>query len=233
MDFGFDIDFFDDIDDILDRFLSDIDIYREVISPSYILESPYRDILIAIAKGDGRLSNIFRRAKCSEPLGEELISQLENIGILRLEYSREKPLKIYPKQKIKKKLRSYRIESKARFVSPFLFFWFGFVEPYRSDIYNNKTENFMQNYKLHYDRAVSLVFEQLSNELMQIYHEDIDPIVSKGSFWDHHSEFDLLCLTQGKKIILGECKYRGKKVCKNELNKLKEKAINSVLDNYL
>jgi len=227
IDFGFDIDFFDNMDDLLSRFLSNIDIYRDVISPSYILESPYRDILIAVARGDGRLSNIFKRARYSESIGRELISQLEDIGILRLEYSRESPLKIYPKQKIKKSLRSYRIESKARFLSPFISFWFGFVEPYRSDIYNNKRENFIQNYKRHYDRAVSLVFEELSNELIEVYYKDIDPIVSKGGFWDHHSEFDLLCLTHSGKVILGECKYRGKKICKNELNKLKEKAINS------
>jgi len=36
-----------------------------------------------------------------------------------------------------------------------------------------------------------------------------------------------LGMSRSKKIVLGECKYKGRKVCKNELNKLKDKAIYS------
>ncbi len=45
----------------------------------------------------------------------------------------------------------------------------------------------------------------------------IDPIISRGSYWDRKSEFDLFCHTESGKIIVGECKFKGKKVCKNEL----------------
>ncbi len=34
-------------------------------------------------------------------------------------------------------------------------------------------------------------------------------------------------MSQDKKVILGECKYKDRKVCKNELTKLKVKALES------
>ena len=212
---------------ILNQFLLDIKSFEEIISPSYLLDPPYRNLLIAAARGDGKLLNIFRRARTNETAGGELISQLEEIGILNIEYSREAPLKVHPKQKLKKHLRSYRIQSKVRFNKPFYRFWFGFVEPYRKDILEGKVHSFLDNFSHHQDRCVSLIFEQLSNDLLEKYFQSADPLLSKGSFWDRHSEFDILSVTQSGKMVLGECKFKGRKVCKNELNKLKEKAVNS------
>ena len=201
--------------------------FKALISPSYLLEPPYRNLLIAVARGDGKLLNVFKRAKINEIAGSELLSELTDLEILQLEQSRENPLKEHPKQKLKKHLRSYRIQSKVRFRVPFLRFWFGFVEPYKRDIEQGKTEAFLENYRHHRDRCISLTFEQLSNDLLELYFSDKDPLLSKGSFWDRHSEFDLYAISRSKKVILGECKYKGRKVCKNELNKLKEKALQS------
>jgi hypothetical protein len=223
-----DIDFFDDLDEvIMHNLLLDNKRIEELITPSYLLEPPYRDLLIAVARGDGKLLNVFKRARVSEAAGRELVSELSDLGILQLEASRENPLKIHPKQKIKKHLRSYRIQAKARFREPFMRFWFGFIEPYKREIQQGKTYAFQENYRQHRDRCVSLIFEQLSNDLLEAYFSKKDPLVSKGSFWDRHSEFDLLCVSRSGRVILGECKYKGRKICKNELNKLKDKAVQS------
>jgi len=222
------LDLFDDLDEvILHQVLVNIKLFEASISPSYLLEAPYRNLLIAVARGDGKLLNIFKRARMNETAGGELIAELVDLGILELEESREAPLKEHPKQKLKKHLRSYRIQAKARFKLPFLRFWFGFVEPYRRDILQGKTQAFLENFAQHQDRCISLVFEQLSGELLKYYFIDKDPLISRGSFWDRHSEFDLLNISSSGKVILGECKYKGRKVCKNELNKLKEKASHS------
>jgi len=222
------MDFFDDLDEVMMHSLPlNIKKFEALISPSYLLEPPYRNLLIAVARGDGKLFNVFKRARINETAGGEFLSELTDLGIVQLEASRENPLKEHPKQKIKKHLRSYRIQAKARFRIPFLRFWFGFVEPYRRDIEQGKTQAFFENYKHHRDRCISLSFEQLSNDLLELYFAEKDPLLSKGSFWDRHSEFDLYCVTRSKKVILGECKYKGRKVCKNELNKLKEKALQS------
>jgi len=198
-----------------------------LISPSYLLEPPYRDILIAIARGDGRLSNIYRRARVGESVGREIIDTMVSLGILSLELSRQAPLRVHPKHLLKKNLRSYRIESKVRFVKPFYRFWFGFVSPFREAILAGDSLQFTQNFDQHKERIFSLVFEQLSTALLNQSFRKGDPIMSQGSFWDHHSEFDLLAITQSQKIILGECKYTSRKVTKKELTKLKEKALHS------
>ncbi len=222
------MDLFDNLDEvILHQILVNIETFEAIVSPSYLAEAPYRNMLIAIARGDGKLLNVFKRARVNETAGGELIAELVDLGVLQIEASRENPLKEHPKQKIKKHLRSYRIQPKVRFTMPYLRFWFGFVEPYKRDIGQGKTEPFLENFSQHQDRCVSLVFEQLSNDLLQRYFADKDPLLSKGSFWDRHSEFDLLSITNNKKVILGECKYKGRKVCKNELNKLKDKASQS------
>ena len=201
--------------------------FRSSISPSYLLDSPYKKILTAVSRGDGKLLNIYKRAKVSEAVGTELIEQLVELNILSIEKSREAPLKVHPKQKIKKNLRAYRIQSKARFRSPFLRFWFGYVEPYSDALSQGKSDAFIENFRKHYDRSLSLSFEQLSNELLELHFQSSDPLIGKGSFWDRHSEFDIVAVTKSGKVIVGECKYKGRKVCKNELNKLKDKAINS------
>jgi len=198
-----------------------------LIGPSYLLEAPYRDILTATARGDGRLSNIFRRARIGESAGKEIIDDLIALGILTLEISRQAPLRAHPKHLLKKNLRSYRIEPKVRFVKPFYRFWFGFVSPFRAELLVGNALGFTQNFEQHKEHIYSLVFEQLSRSLIDQYFQNSDPVISQGSFWDHHSEFDLLSVTKARKIILGECKYTSRKVTKKELTKLKEKAQHS------
>jgi hypothetical protein len=66
------------------------------------------------------------------------------------------------------------------------------------------------------------------------YYKHSVPLLSSGSYWDQYSEFDILAITADKKLILGECKYKERKICKNELNKLKDKALQSgiIVDIY-
>jgi UDP-N-acetylglucosamine enolpyruvyl transferase len=45
-----------------------------------------------------------------------------------------------------------------------------------------------------------------------------------GSYWDVNSEFDILAKTIEGKRVVGECKYKNRRVCKSELTKLKQKA---------
>ena len=217
------LDFLDDLE-LLIRF-SFVDRYQEfsnLISPSYLLEEPYRYILISIARGDGRLSNVFRKARVGDSLGMSIVKELVELGIVELEKSREAPLKKYPNQKLEKSLRSYKVEAKIRFKLPFYRFWFGFVEPYSKDLSNNKSQRFFENFQQHFSRLNSLVFEQLSNELLN--HHYNDKLKCTGSYWDVNSEFDILAKTTSGETVVGECKYKNRRVCKSELTKLKLKA---------
>ena len=222
------IDLLDDIEMIIRfNFLEKYQEFKELLFPSYIVEEPYRYLLIAIARGDGRLSNVFRKAKVGETIGLRLVQELIELNIIELEESREAPLKIHSHQKLEKSLRSYKIESKIRFKQPFYRFWFGFVEPYTKELEVKKSQRFFENFEKHFSRLNSLVFEQLSNDLLGIYYEN--QLIDDGSYWDKNSEFDILAKTKSGKIIVAECKYKNRRICKNELSKLKQKSNTSNL----
>jgi len=216
------LDLFEDIETIIRfYFFSKYGDFKELINPSYLLEEPYSKILKAVARGDGRLSNIFRKARVGEALGKEILDELYSLGIISFEASREAPLRLYPNQKVKRYLRSYQIEPKVRFNSPFLRFWFGFVAPFERDLESGDSNRFVENFENHFSRLNSLIFEQLSNELLDRYFNNT--LVTLGSYWDKNSEFDILAEREDGTVIIGECKYKNRKICGNELFKLKQK----------
>jgi len=219
------LDYFDDVFSMVEsNFVDNFAKFQHLVSPSYLLESPYKEILMAVARGDGKLYSALRKAKLSETLGGQVLQELITLGVLQVEVSRESPLRMHAKHKLKKEQRSYRVQDKLRFVQPFMRFWFGFVMVYAKDLAAGKGDTFMQNFRMHYERLRSLVYEQLCDALLVEYFSDISPILSSGSYWNVYSEFDILAVNTHKKIILAECKYKDRKVCKNELSKLKAKA---------
>ena len=219
------LDYFDDIFSMVEyNFVKDFAKFQTLVSPSYLLETPYRELLVAIARGDGKIYSALRKAKLSESVGEIIVRELVSLNILKVEISREAPLRLHPKHKLKKEQRAYRIQDKLRFVQPFMRFWFGFVTYYRDDLALGKGDAFLENFEKHYERLRSLVYEQLCDALLVEHYAKKSPIKSSGSYWNVYSEFDILAFTKEKKLILGECKYKDRTVCKNELTKLKLKA---------
>ena len=222
------LDFFDNVFSMVEsNFVENFDKFQRIVSPSYLLESPYREVLMAAARGDGKFYSVLRKAKLSEGLGESVIEELISLNVLYIEQTREQPLKIHPKHKLKKELRTYRVQDKLRFVQPFMRFWFGFVTYYRNELTLRDGKAFLENFEKHYERLRTLVYEQLCDDMLVLYFKEKSPLLSSGSYWNQHSEFDILAITSDKKLILGECKYKERKICKNELNKLKDKALQS------
>lgn len=209
------------------NFVDDFKKFHALVSPSYLLETPYREVLMAVARGDGKFYSVLRKAKLNQSVGEDIIKELVALNVLKIEASRETPLRIHPKHKVKKHLRSYRIQDKLRFVQPFMRFWFGFVSYYRKDLIVGRGDAFLENFQKNYERLRTLVYEQLCDALLVDHYAKTTPLQSSGSYWDQHSEFDILALTSDKQLILGECKYKDRKICKNELTKLKTKAMQS------
>ena len=223
-----DLDYFDNLFSVVSsHFVEQFTTYKALVAPSYLLETPYKELLTAVARGDGKLYSVLRKAKLSENLGEKIIHELIDLDILKIEYSRESPLRKHPKHKLPRDQRAYRIQDKLRFKKPFLRFWFGFVVYFEKELAQAKAEKFLANFEQHYERLRSLVYEQLCNDLLLAYYQKKEPIISSGSYWNIYSEFDILAVTKTKKIILAECKYKERTVCKNELTKLKQKSAES------
>ncbi len=215
-------DYFDTLFELIEtKFIYNFTFFQSLITPSYLLESPYREILMAIAKGDGKIYGALKKAQLSETLGEQIVKDLTDLGVIRLEASNESSIKLS---------KNYRIQSKLRFNIPFFRFWFGFVEPFRNSLVKGDTVRFIEYFKAHYERLRSLIFEQLSSELLCDYFEEQKKhIIFSGSYWDKDNEFDIVAITDKNETIIAECKYKDRKVCKNELTKLKLKAAQSGL----
>jgi hypothetical protein len=72
-------------------------------------------------------------------------------------------------------------------------------------------------------------FTLLSQDLIKEKFTD-DCIVEMGSYWDKDIEIDIYAKTASGKTIVGTCKYTNSKIKKNELNRLKEKALHVKID---
>ena len=224
--------FFESIEESIERIcIKEYEDTKRLIESDYILQEPYRKLSIAIARSDGKILNIFKRARVSQSIGGAMIDNLVKDGIVSLKQSRERPISRELKPILPKELRRYRIQPKVHFIYPFYRFWFGFIEPFRAEILKGKSKRVLENYQAHRERVESFLFERLSNAMLERYMSSLnDECISSGNLWDRISEFDIFSITKSGKIILGECKFKSRKVSAGELYKLKEKAKNSQIN---
>ena len=197
--------------------------------PFFLHSELFSKFLMALAKSDGKMHSLFNRLKIGRTTGLSIVEELIDKDIIRLTHSREEPIKIFKKQLIKKEFKEYSIEPKLYFNIPFLRFWYLCVEPTRA---NDLKIDVDKAVKLYYDvgyKLSSLLFEQLSAELLRSYYLNKDKIVDCASYWDRHTEFDIYCRSKSNKFVLGECKYKSRPITKAELAKLRKKAKQSGL----
>lgn len=171
-------------------------------------------LLYALAVGDRRIFSAFNKAGLNNGNGGGALNTLREKGILTLEYSREKTPT--------KKKDKHRISHKVLFTQPFIRFWFYFVQRYLKDLKENNYENFIKNFQTKQHSYTSLVFEELS-ELLLNYHLRDSAIISSGSYWDNKMEIDILTITSNEEIYIAECKWKNHRINKKEYHKLKEK----------
>jgi len=180
-------------------------------------------LLQALAVGDRRIFSAFKRAGLNNGNGGGALEFLQLQGIISMEYSRETHQKeINPNVKLKRELARHRISHKVLFNHPFIRFWFYFIVPHIYDIKKNNLDTFFEHFNEKHSQYTSLVFEELS-ELLLNYNLRDAQILSSGSYWDMNIEIDILTLTDNGKIYVGECKWTNHKINKKELHKLNEK----------
>ena len=180
-------------------------------------------LLNALAVGDRRIFSAFNRAGLNNGNGGGALNFLEEQGLIQIEYSREEDTKkSSPKRKLKREIARHRISHKILFTHPFVRFWFYFINPHIKEIKNNDYEEVLKNFEMKQNSYTSLVFERLSEILLNYNLRDAQ-IISSGSYWDANIEIDILTVTDDEKIYVGECKWTNHIVNKKELHKLQEK----------
>ncbi len=221
---GWDIDTSKSITFIIEELiLQNFDILNEKMEELTLSQPANKRLLRALAIGDRRIFSAFNRAGLNNANGGSALNYLEQKGLVTIEYSREEPAKsLNAKGKLKREIARHRISHKVLFTQPFVRFWFYFIAPHKKDIIKNNYDNFFKDFAIRQNSYTSLIFEELSEILLNYYIRDTQ-ILSSGSYWDANVEIDILTITKNEKIYIAECKWKNHKVNKKELTKLLEK----------
>ena len=203
-------------------------LYNQILD-STLDEPRYHRLLTAFARGDRRLLSAFKRARLSEVQGGDALRFLKDNGIISIEKSREAPpVRLYKGQQLKRSVARHRISHKVRFKTPFLRFWFYFIDPFHEEITAGHFDPVLEYFSQHQQSFYSFIFEELSALLLQREFEG--SITQIGSYWDAHVEIDILAQDRSEHKIVGECKWTNHKVNKKELHKLHDKCLQAEIE---
>jgi hypothetical protein len=221
---GWDIDTTQPIPLLIKKIILDnFDILNAKMEELTSNEQNNKRLLQALAVGDRRIFSAFKRAGLNNGNGGAALKYLQERGLIQMEYSREQhPRDNNPNGKLKRKDARHRISHKVLFTYPFVRFWFYFIAPQIKNIKNGNYDEVMKKFDERHNSYTSLVFEELSEVLLNYNLRD-SQIASSGSYWDADIEIDILTVTENDKIYVGECKWTNHKVNKKELNKVSEK----------
>ncbi|MBC8236909.1 MAG: DUF234 domain-containing protein [Helicobacteraceae bacterium] len=208
---------------IREHILENFSTLNEKIEALTLNEQNNKRLLRALAVGDRRIFSAFNRAGLNNGNGGAALNYLQDKGLISIEYSREEPARsLNPNHKLKRSIARHRISHKVLFTQPFIRFWFYFIAPHTKDIIEHNYESFFKDFTLKQNSYTSLVFEELS-EILLNYHIRDSQILSSGSYWDANIEIDILTVTDDEKVYVGECKWTNHRVNKKELHKVEEK----------
>jgi len=221
---GWDVDTQKPICELIETLiLENFDILNAKIEELTLNEPEYKRLLQALAVGDRRIFSAFKRAGLNNGNGGGALNFLQESGLVQMEYSRERhPREDNPTGKLKRRDARHRISHKVLFTHPFVRFWFYFIAPQMKNIYAGEWKKVLEQIKDHINSYTSLVFEEMSEVLLNYNLRD-SQIISSGSYWDANLEIDILTITDDEKIYVSECKWKNHKVNKKELHKLNEK----------
>lgn len=187
------------------------------LSDGFNLDLKQRKLLISLARNDRKWHRAYK--KLGAGAASRAYAFLIQNDFIEIEATREKrPVKV-KNQKLPKSQRKKLIQNKLHFKSNFLRFFFYFIEPNLSKIQNGLEDEVMEIVVRDFEHYCSLGFERLSAALMaKILNLQSVP----SSLWIDRTEIDIFYIDQDK-IIAGEAKYKGRKVCKNVLSQLRKK----------
>lgn len=204
---------------ILDNFLE----LNKKIEDLTLCNTHILRLLKALAIGDRKIFSAFKRAGLNNANGGNALNYLEHRGLVQIEYSREEPARsLKPYGKLKREIARHRISHKVLFTYPFIRFWFYFIAPNIRAIKEKNYDILFKDISQKRHSYTSLVFEELSEILLNYNLRDTH-IISSGSYWDANVEIDILTITEDERIYVAECKWTNHKVNKSEIHKVIDK----------
>lgn len=187
------------------------------IKKGFALDETSSYALSLLAKNNRKRFSINRKIQHFKALAT--LQTLLKTGLIKLEYSKEARKIKDKKQKLKKELRSYVIQDKIIFTSHFTRFFFYFLKPNEKLILQKLYKEVLEHIRQKFELYQSFCFEELSRQLIEKKFK----ISGVQSYWDKNLELDIYYKDENL-TLLGEVKFKNKKICKNILNLLKLKA---------
>ena len=203
-----------------------------------IKQEDIHHLLSLLCRGDRRYKGTIHRAyeqyNIPIPQSHKILSYLMAQKVLVKEATQEVPLVKDKHHKLKKSMRHYFIDDKLKFSSPFMRFFYTFVFDHFSQIERGNLDHFIDHIESSFYSFVSFCFEDVAVYLLNkglIF----DEVTHAGSFWGKGVEVDILAHTKNLKVIIGECKWKNRKIGFNDVNKLmaKVKRIPFEVEGYL
>lgn len=185
----------------------------------------YNTIIEAIALGNTRLKDIYLKTNIEKTKIIAYISNLIELGILEREFSAD--------DKIKEQANNQR--GLYKLTDNFFKFWYAYVFPNTSALELGDVEGVYNIYiKDTLNHFASNSFENICIEYLNL--ENIKgslPLRFKtiGRWWDNKNEIDIYA-TDGKSVLLGECKFKNSEVTVADYKNLKSKCNNKMVKYY-
>nr|WP_270976669.1 DUF234 domain-containing protein [Campylobacter helveticus] len=189
----------------------------ELLDKKFLINKTEAKALTLFAKNNRKRYSINREIQHFKALSS--FNKLLKLEILRIEKSKENKIEKSKHQKLKKELRDYVIQDKILFKNHYTRFHFYFLKPNEALILKNKFEELLELIKEKFEFYQSFCFEQLAREFVEKHFN----LCCVQSYWDRNLELDLYYKDE-KICLIGEVKFKNKKVCKNILNALYKKA---------
>ena len=189
----------------------------ENIKKEFDFDESINYALILLAKNNRKRFSINKKINHFKALSA--LKFLLKKGILKLEFSKEKKLVRLKNQRLKKEFRNYVVQDKIIFANNFTRFFFYFLKPNEKLIMAGNLKEVLELIKAKFELYQSFCFEELCREFLEFKFN----ILGVQSYWDKDLELDIYYMDE-KISILGEVKFKKKKICKNILNILKTKA---------
>lgn len=220
------VDFYSVFDGLwVEYFSNDIfDSIKALILPNYklldekfLINETEEKALILFAKNNRKRYSINREIQHFKALST--FNKLLKSGILRIEKSKENKIEKSKHHKLKKELRDYVIQDKILFKDHYTRFHFYFLKPNENLILAGKFDELLEKIREKFEFYQSFCFEQLAREFVEKHFN----LYCVQSYWDRNLELDLYYKDE-RLTLIGEVKFKNKKICKNVLNDLYKKA---------
>ena len=179
----------------------------------------YNTIVVAIALGNTKLNDIYNKTQIDKSKLSVYLTNLIELGLVQREF----PVPDGIKERANIQRGLYRITDN------YFRFWYAFVFPNFSELEGGDIEGVFEDWvEPGLNEYASKVFEEICIEYLRDRNRRKSlpfRFTLIGRWWDKKDELDILAVDkQRKRVLVGECKFRGQPFDASELDKLLQKA---------